>query len=89
MAYGILIFKLLLNMDRLEEIQRQYFDFCTELIKSSSPEKTDQESLMTKAFYFQHELEKEIIKKEIGLKNKSLKEVELEIDLLKTYLRDK
>jgi hypothetical protein len=74
---------------RLEELQRQYFDFCTGLIKSISPENCDQDLLMTKAFNLQHELEKEIIRNQINHKIRSLQEVEEEIGLLKTCLAKK
>lgn len=73
--------------NRLKELQREYFDFCTELIKNIPPEKVDQDLLMTKAFGFQHELEKEIIKNQIQHKTISLKEVEQEIGLLKSLCK--
>ncbi len=72
--------------NRLEELQHEYFGFCTQLIKYSPPDKVDQDSLLTKAMGFHHELEIEIMKQEINFKCTSLREVEDEIALLKTEL---
>lgn len=68
------------------KLQQQYFDFCTELIKKIPPETTNTDELMMKAFGYRDELEKEIIQNEIYCKNEAIKEIEKEIDQLKSAL---
>jgi hypothetical protein len=75
--------------NRIVELQQEYFDFCTELIKKIPHEKANPDTLMTKAFKYRDDLEKEIIQNEIACKNEAIKEIEKEIDQLKTALDNK
>jgi hypothetical protein len=78
-----------MTANRIVELQQEYFDFCTELIKKIPPEKANQDALMMKAFRYRDDLEKEIIQNEIACKNEAIKEIEKEIDQLKTTLDNK
>jgi hypothetical protein len=77
------------NNSRIIELQQQYFDFCTGIIKKIPPENANLDTLMKKAFTFRDELEKLIIQNEINYKNQAIQEVEKEINFLKTSLDKK
>jgi hypothetical protein len=74
---------------RIVELQQEYFDFCTELIKKIPPENANPDVLMMKAFRYRDDLEREIIQNEMACKNEAIKEIEKEIDQLKIALDNK
>ncbi|HVD99283.1 MAG TPA: hypothetical protein VNB90_13835 [Cytophagaceae bacterium] len=75
--------------DRINKILQRYFDFCTNLIKRIPPETIDADALMMQAFGYRDELEREIIQNEISCKHKAIKEIEKEINQLKSALENK
>ena len=79
----------MITNNRVKELQQKYFDFCTDLIKLIPYENANPDSLMTQAFTFRDELEKEIIQNEIECKHEAIKEIEKEIHQLKIELENK
>ena len=79
----------MISNNQIKELQQRYFDFCTGLIKKIPHEIANPDALMMEAFSFRDELEKAVIQNEIECKNEAIKEIEVEIGILKNELENK
>jgi hypothetical protein len=66
----------------LQQLQQQYFSFCTELIRNLPFENINADKLLQKAFFLRDNLEKEILLSQMDCKNNCLKKIVSEIQKL-------
>ena len=63
------------NNNSLNQLQQQYFDFCTQLIRKIPFEQANPEVLLDKAFFLRDNLDRAITLAEMNHKNECLEKI--------------